>query len=176
MKFIEFFTQKSKGNYFVIAGVVGIMLIIASDLDFGYQTKRLQNNISLQEYKYQLEEETEEFLREIDGVGNVKVMISLESGEETIYAQKEKTTADNTSASVSKETQTRKNSYENEYVIVGKSGQEEALVEKTMQPVIMGVAVVCSGADDIMVVSAVTNSLSVVLNIPTHKICVTKMR
>ncbi len=69
-----------------------------------------------------------------------------------------------------------KNTFENQVVIVNNSGNNAALVEKVLQPTIQGVAVVCSGADDISVVSAVTNSVSVVLNVPTHKICVTKMR
>ena len=53
---------------------------------------------------------------------------------------------------------------------------KNALIEKTMQPVISGVAVACTGADDVSVVSAVTNSVSVVLDVPTHKIYVAKIK
>ena len=41
-----------------------------------------------------MEDEITALLKEIDGVGDVKVMITLESGEENIYAQQEKTAED----------------------------------------------------------------------------------
>ena len=117
------------------------------------------------------------FLEEIDGVGNVKVMISFESGEEYVYAQQEKSdNQTNTNADETKQSENRHNTVENEYIIIKNSGGETALIEKTLQPVIQGVAVVCEGADDIGVVAAVTNSISAVLNVPSHKVCVTKMR
>ena len=72
--------------------------------------------------------------------------------------------------------ETSQSEFENEIVIISQSGANTALVEKTVQPIVQGVAVVCSGADDVKVVSNVTNTVSVVLGVATHKIFVTKMR
>lgn len=173
-KIAEKFTQKGKNSYFVLIGVLGVLLIAAGDFGSGDIKKEKLNDFSLQNYKNQLEEEVTAFIREIDGVGDARVMISFESGQENIYAQTEKSSTDTSTGTGEKENS--HSTYENEYVVIDNSGQETALVEKTMQPAIMGIAVVCSGADDISVVAAVTNSVSVVLDVPTHKICVTKMR
>lgn len=176
-KFTEIFTQKGKNNYFVLAGILGIVLIAFSNFESKNEKISSQNDISLQEYKKQIESEITSFIKEINGVGDARVIIYFESGQQNIYAQKEKTSANASKDTVnSSYNENKHNTYENEYVIIDNSGQETALIEKTLQPAIQGVAVVCSGADDISVVAAVTNSVSAVLNVPTHKICVTKMR
>ena len=177
-KIAEYISKTGKNSTFVILGIIGIFLIFISDYDFyDNSEKSIDKQVSMQEYKLQTEKEITALLREIEGVGDVKVMITLESSAENVYVQQEKTAKDthkqqneNTSQESSKDT------FENEIVIVEASGSDTALIERTIQPTVQGVAVVCSGADDIKVVSAVTNSVSVVLNVPTHKICVTKMR
>ena len=124
-----------------------------------------------------MENEVTALLKEINGVGDVKVMITLQSGEENVYAEQEKKSEDTqinqTSSNVQESAQS---SYENEIVIVKEQNDNKPLIEKTLLPEIQGVAVVCSGGDDILVISAVTNSVSVVLNVPTNRIFVTKMK
>ncbi len=178
MKIIEKISQKGKQNIFIVIGIVGIFLILISEMDFSSNKgNKSTEHYSINEYKVQTEKEITSLLKEINGVGNVKVMITLESGEENIYAQKEKNVNDyKNDKNQDRNQEVSKNTFENEVVIVNNSGNNSALVEKVLQPTIQGVAVVCSGADDVSVVSAVTNSVSVVLNVPTHKICVTKMR
>ena len=174
-KIKEKFTGKGKNYYFVLIGIIGIMLIVTDSSSMDEKEKYVQQDTLLQEYKVKIEKELTEFLETVEGVGEVKVIISLESGQENIYAQKEKN-SNNIKQEKNAENYTDSSSYENEYVIIKNTGTEQALIEKTIQPTVQGVAVSCSGADDISVVSAVTNSVSVVLNVPTHKICVTKMR
>lgn len=177
LKFLEKFTEKGKSNFIVLLGLVGVFLIMISDLNFLKTTDKTKDKNTLSEYKLQIEKEITQLLKEIDGVGNVKVMISLESSGEAIYVQEEKNVTDKQINENEKSIQeSEKSTYENQIVIVGSNSDKSALVEKTLQPTIQGVAVVCSGADDISVISAVTNSVAVVLNVPTHKICVTKMR
>ncbi len=177
-KIIEYISQKGKSNLFVALGIAGILLIFISDLDFGGNGKKVSGREqSLYQYKSEMEKEITALLEEIEGVGEAKVMITLESGEENVYVQQQKTANDTRKQQNENNSQEdTKTTFENEIVIVEESGDNSALIEKTIQPVVQGVAVVCSGADDIKVVSAVTNSVSVVLNVPTHKICVTKMR
>ncbi|MBE6877616.1 MAG: hypothetical protein E7488_00400 [Ruminococcaceae bacterium] len=177
-KIIEYISHKGKSNLFVVIGIAGIMLIFISDLDFaGNDDKKYSDERSLYQYKSEMEKEITSLLEEIEGVGEAKVMITLESGEENIYVQQQKTANDTRKQQNDNNSQEDiKTTFENEIVIVEESGNNSALIEKTIQPVVQGVAVVCSGADDIKVVSAVTNSVSVVLNVPTNRICVTKMR
>ncbi len=177
-RIIEYLSQKGKSNLFVAIGVLGIFLIFISDMGAGNKTDiKAGEEQSLYQYKVRLEKEITDLLGEIDGVGEVKVMITLESGEENVYVHQEKTASDTHRQQEQNNSQEEvKITSENEIVIIDKSGSNSALVEKTLQPVVQGVAVVCSGADDIKVVCAVTNSVSVVLGVPTHKICVTKKR
>ena len=176
-KLIEKLSQKGGKNIFLVVGIVGIMLVAAGDFDFGTEQNNKTQGQSTDEYRQQMEKEITLLLREIDGVGEVRVMITLESGEENVYVQQQKQSSDsNIKQNDGDLHQTSQSTFENEVVIISQQSGDKALVERTLQPVVQGVAVVCSGADDISVVSAVTNSVSVVLNVPTNRIYVTKMR
>lgn len=176
-KLLEKISAKGKYNVFVAIGVVGILLIMFSDFNFSPDAAEKKTEISLKEYRQELEKEITGLLMEIDGVGDVKVMVTLETGLENIYVQQQRTTSDTqTNQENEAVKQSEQSTFENEVVIVSGQNGDEPLIEKIIQPAVQGVAVVCSGADDITVVSAVTNSVAVVLNIPTNRICVTKMR
>jgi len=177
-KMIEYISQKGKGNLLMTIGLIGIMLIFISDMEILQKTgEKADESQSLKEYREELESEVTLLLREINGVGDVKVMITLESTSQNIYVQQEKTANDTNKYTNEKDDREEtKTTFENQVVIVEQNGTDEALIEKTLQPAVQGVAVVCSGADDIKVVRDVTNSVSIVLNVPTHKICVTKKR
>jgi len=176
-KFWEKLAQIGKTNYLIVLGIAGILLMTIGNYDYSKHENGAKNDISLNTYKHQLEKELTDFISEIDGAGKVKVLVYLESGEENIYVQQEKSV--NAQQNNKKENENyydTQTTYENEYVIVKNSGEDTALIEKTLQPSIKGVAVACSGADDISVVTAVTGSISAALGVPTHKIFVTKIR
>lgn len=174
-EYIEKFTGKGKIYYYILVGILGVILIISGDNSDLKTENSTYTTSFLQEYKDKTEKELTDFLKNINGVGEVNVVISIESGHENIYAQKEKY-INNIKKEYEADDYVNNSTYENEYIIIKNSGEEQALIEKTMQPEIRGVAVSCSGADDVSVVVAVTNTVSVVLDVPTHKICVTKMR
>ena len=174
-KYIEKFTGKGKIYYYFFIGLFGVILIISGNSSEIKKEKSIDNTVFLQEYKYKLEKELTDFLGTVEGVGEVKVVISLESGQENIYAQKEKS-VNNVKKEYGADDYANNSTYENEYIIMKNTGEEQPLIEKTVQPQVRGVAVSCTGADDVSVVLAVTNTVSVVLDVPSHKICVTKMR
>ena len=174
-KLLEYISQKGKTNIFVMIGMLGIALIVISDLPKSKSHNSTQDAVSLSEYKYQVESELSALLQEINGVGKVKVMVTLQSGAENVYAQQQKTQS-NTQVNADANSENSQTSYENRFVIIENAGTDQPLIEKTIQPAIQGVVVVCSGADDITVVTAVTNAVAAVLDVPTHKIFVTKMR
>ena len=176
-KIFEKFTEKGKQNFFVILGIAGVVLISLGNLEFNDVSDSKNKDIYLQEYRKQIENEITSLLKEINGVGDVKVMITLQSGEENVYAEQEKKSEDTQTNQTSSNLQaSTQSSYENEIVIVKEQNDNKPLLEKTLLPEIQGVAVVCSGGDDISVISAVTNSVSVVLNVPTNRIFVAKMK
>ncbi len=77
----------------VIMGIAGMALIFISNyMSTSDNTKATEENvlpdnfISAKEYKQQLEAELSDIISSIEGAGNVKIMITMESGTEDIYA------------------------------------------------------------------------------------------
>ena len=71
-------------------------------------------------------------------------------------------------------TSQRDSSFQNEHILFDSGVGKQALVEEQLVPDIKGVAVVCSGGDDIAVIERITELVSVVLDLPSNRICVTK--
>ncbi len=172
---IKAFIEKQGKSLFVFMGLLGILLIFLSDRK---PTETInKTDTDRQSYIHILEKDLCSILSSVKNAGKVEVMITLESGRETVYAWQEKTSRDEKStANDTNNRISKQNTYENEIVTVGSGSTKEALIEKTLEPVVQGVIVVCSGGDDIKVVSDITNAVSVVLNIPTNRICVIKMQ
>lgn len=160
-------------NRFILLGLLGVCLIVMSEFT-PKENKKENTDTEIESYTENMKKELEVLLSQVDGAGDVKVMLTLESGEENIYAVQEKTSEDR---QVNKgEKSGQRSTYENEVVMVSAGADKQALIEKTLQPSIQGVIVVCRGADNIKVVSDITNAVSVVLNIPSNRICVIKMK
>ena len=164
-----------KGNTLFIMGLVGIMLIFLS----GYLPNAAKekpadapNVQSEAEYISETEKRLCAMLAKTQGVGNVQVMIILESAGESIYAQDERT--DN-EVQTDSENSREKSSYQSEHILVDDGNGKSPLVETRRAPEIKGVAVVCDGGGDILVVKRVTDLVSALLDVSTNRICVTKM-
>lgn len=160
-------------NLLLTMGVIGIALISFGDLSAKPAPDK-EAPLTLYDYRETLENDMEELLSKISGAGEVNVMITFESGRENIYVMQEKTSSDEKDTK-SYDEYVHRSTYENEIVMVASGGDKNALIEKTIEPVVQGVVVVCTGADDIKVTSDITNAVSVAMNITTNRICVIKM-
>lgn len=172
---IQLFYIKYRVNIMLIMGAVGILLLSADDL-IPKKMPVSSDEYSITQYRTEMEKQLENVLSMVNGAGQVKVMITLEGSRENIYAWQEKTSVDEKSNPESSfEAFTKRETYENEIVMVNAGSDKTALIEKTMEPVVQGVVVVCQGADDIKVTSDITNAVSVALNVTSNRICVIKM-
>lgn len=90
----------------------------------------------------------------------VKVMVTVSSTEEYVYAEAQKLGADRE---------------ERDYVTVKGSGGEEALVRKINVPVITGVVAVCDGGNSDKVREDVYRAVTAALGIPSNRVYVTAM-
>ena len=169
-----FFSADKKRKILLILGAVGILLIFLSDLIPQHTEPAASSGEDLDVYVEHLEDRLLETVGLVQGVGELKIMLTLEGGGETVYASTEKNTSTSTSADFGTN-ESNQSSYENEVVLVDDGSGRQALVQTSLEPEIKGVAVVCEGGDDIAVVKRVTDVVSVVLGIPTSRICVTKM-
>lgn len=150
----------------VAVGIIAILLILISDLSEN-ETSRADvsdNTINFEMsdiYARDVEKQLVGMLEAIEGVGNAEIMLTITSTEEYVYAE---TVKQGSSQS------------ENDYVIIDKGSQKEALVKKINNPEISGVVVVCEGGDDPRVCEKIYKAVSTALNISTGKIYVTEMK
>ena len=107
-------------------------------------------------------------LSQIDGAGSVTVLLSLETGEESVYA-----------ADVSESSQAAENnsseSYERSTSILSDGSYGEApILIKSKYPTFRGAMVLCEGADDDAVRLQIVHAVSALCGISSDHISVSK--
>lgn len=157
---------KYKKQLIIIIGIIGVMLIVLSELVSSPSNQKIdENEIDYQEYISMLESKTQDIISSINGVGKCKVMITLEQTNENIFAK-------NTDES----TQNGHNSKKSEYVLYENENNDEPILIKQYFPKVYGVVVVCQGGDDDATKEAVISSISSLYDIPYSKISVSKLK
>ena len=106
-----------------------------------------------------------DILGQIQGVGKVRVMITEQTGAETIYQVDEDRTDTMDTVTVRRET-----------VIVSGSGGETGLIQTITPPTYLGAIVVCQGAESPTVRLAVIHAVAAVTGISSDRISVLKMK
>lgn len=168
-----------KTMFIVLAGIIGVLILVASEfIPEGEKAKEDEEEIQVSEYNIEnhyeyaemLEKKLADLISSIEGAGTTKVMLTLESSSEAVYAQNDKTDME------SDDENSEKISKENDYVLIKTdSSKEEALLLKIIQPEVKGVAVVCEGGDSIYVQQKIIETISAVFDINSSKIKVTKL-
>ncbi|MEG1828296.1 MAG: stage III sporulation protein AG [Cellulosilyticaceae bacterium] len=125
-------------------------------------------------YDAQIEKRLEGILKQIEGVGNVEVMVTLSETKEIVLAQELNQTQEKTEEkdSTSGTRSINKESTQNKVVMA--DGNKPYVIKEEM-PKISGVLVVAEGGDDSNIKNTIIQSVSSLLDIPVHKISVSKM-
>lgn len=135
------------------------------------------SKFSEQVYARELEEELKELLRQVDGVGQVEVMITLKSSAETVV-NKDVSQSESSSvrgAEEGEQNQEAQNQSEEETVLVEDSeGNQSPYIIKEIQPEIAGIVVICDGGSDPLVISNITSAAEVLFSVSAHKVKVMK--
>lgn len=155
---------KHKERYIVIACVLGVALILLSELVPSVSTKKTDDSMDYQEYIVSLEEKTQDIISSIDGVGKCKVMITLCETDESFYA-----------SNIEENTDSGHISKKNEYVFYEDNNNDFPVLIKQTFPKVMGVAVVCQGGDNAFVKERVISAVSSLFGISSAKISVSKI-
>lgn len=126
-------------------------------------------------YEKQLEDRLKTTLALVEGVGNVDVMININTGKELItksdYITENSITTENSLAGDTRSIQSDK-SQDNTVKING----DEPLILKEISPQIEGVLIVAQGGDNIEIKNALINATNALLGVEVHKIQVLKMK
>lgn len=162
-----------KGKIFIIVVLICFVFVIAFSEIFSQDGKKKtenENSFNSQLYVENLENRLEKIISSIDGAGECKVMVTLDTGEENIYAKESKNQNEDRN-------ELSKTSDEYEYVILkSSSSKEDGMLLKVVEPNIRGVAIVCRGGDNYTVKENIISAVKSVLDIKTNQISITKMK
>lgn len=113
-----------------------------------------------------VEEELAQILSQVDGAGDVRVLLTVAVGEETVFQTNEDVSVDADSSSTQISTVTISTSDRDEY----------GLVRLTNPPVYKGAIIVCQGADDPQIQLAIVDAVSKATGLGADRISVLKMK
>ncbi len=173
---------KSQLLIILLAGVLLIVIAmpVKKNTDKGEGSARtvLQTETEDAAYEKELEQRLEAALAQAEGVGKVKVMVTLQSSSEKVIEKDAENTGQNIEESdKSGGTRTTKeNSIKEATVYDSKSqGEQTPYVRKEISPKIAGVIVVAQGGDNAVVIENITEAVCALFDVDTHKIKVMKM-
>lgn len=191
---------ETKGNKKSIENLVVFVIILIATVIFinyiwngngnGKSSKGNQKQATLAESTVQatssnesstenvLEKQLEDILRKLDGVGDVKVLITYSETNRVIPMYNE----DN-QQSVTKEEDTQggvrtinENSSKKEVVYDESNGQKSVVTSSVVTPEVKGAVVIAKGANNGVVRSNIIQAVEVATGLPTHKIQVFEMK
>lgn len=148
-----------KYKFAVLVVLVGILLML---LPVSSQTKEPEpSEIPQETFDLEsVEQRMEEILGRIDGVGKLRLMLTLQSGTRLTLAE---------------DTQRDQDRTQRETVTLNRgSGSQDIVVTSRYYPVYQGAVVVCQGADSSAVRLAVTETVQVLTGLSSDRIQVAK--
>lgn len=147
----------NKYKFLALILVVGIGLMVipskSTDEDPTQQVTQVATNT------VNISRELEEILSNIKGAGKVQVMLTVKTGEQTIY-----------------QTDTPATDRQDTVIITDDNRAQNGLVQQVISPTYRGAIVLCQGADSANVCLAIKEAVSKVTGLDTSQISVLKMK
>lgn len=132
------------------------------------------DNDLIRNYEDYYETQLKEALEEIVGVSDVTVVVNVDATEKRIL-EKNKTNRSQETNELDQEGGKRKvhdQSEEEQIVIIREGDKEVPIVLETKKPKIRGVLVVAKGADNVQVEKWIIESVTKLLDVPSHRVSV----
>lgn len=153
-------------RYLLWIGLAGILLIALSEIFPREKGKDTSDSVTVSgaQVEEALEQRITALLRQVEGVGSCRVMVTLESGSRAVYA------ADTLSATGADGS----TSLNESYLTVDTDTGPVGLLLTHVQPTVKGVAVVCDGGGNAAVQQRVIQVVSTAFHISERRVCVVK--
>lgn len=177
-KFLK--TDRKTFQDLAVVFIIGLILLIAASVFIKpKQTNKnpdkqmVEKQVVEQDYAVKLENGLKNILSKINGVGNVDVLITLNTDEEVVAAmdsvQSQSITNEKDNNGGTRET---KQIESNNKIVTeqGVSGQNQPIVLKKVMPEIRGVIVVADGASDPKISYELMTTVQTALDVPAYKI------
>ena len=178
-----------KKNHLLILLLVGLLLFVAV---FPFPASRQaeqgadkntsaavsgESSTALGEYEAYLEEKTADVLKQVDGVGDVTVMITLRSGGQKIIEKDQSGSSQTTEEedseggkrTVEDSTSDKTSIYEQD-----SDGSSTPYVSKELSPEIEGVVVIADGGGNAVTAQNITEAVQALFGVEAHKIKIMK--
>ena len=153
-----------KYKYAVIILLVGVVLML---IPVGKQEKSVsQPSTDQVNNEVDVNGLLEQILSQIAGAGEVRVLLSIASGEEIVYQTDNKLS----------QTEENSNTQIDTVTVTDADRNETGLIKQTISPVYRGAVVVCQGADSAQVRLAIVEAVEKVTGLSSDRISVLKMK
>ena len=154
------FSNNKKIQYFLIALILIVIVVICFSV---YSEKNTSESVDdvLNDYVISLENRLSSTLSKVSGAGKVSLVITVESGKESVLAMK----------TVSNITQAGTETEETPIIVNGKT-----VVIKELNPKIVGVLIVAEGANNISVMNRIQQATMSLLDIEINQIEILTMK
>lgn len=121
-----------------------------------------EEKTTLEDYKSAREDELRELLQKVEGVGSAQVLITLRASNEKVMLK------DSTNKGEASEEKT---------VLVENSDRDSSpYIVQEREPEIEGVVIVCQGGNDSVIKREITDAVSALFSIESHKIKIMKSK
>lgn len=167
-EFLTFFrTLFHKYQYVLFVCFVGLLLLL-------WPQKKVETDVIAQDEDpsdevFALEARLEEILEAMEGVGRTKVVLTVRTGKEMVYAS-------DRSESLSQNEGSGTSSRQTELVTVNRGGEQMPVALQQIAPVYQGAVVVCQGADSASVRLFVTQAVQSLTGLTSDRIVISKMK
>ncbi|HHV45553.1 MAG TPA: sporulation stage III protein AG [Tissierellia bacterium] len=177
----EYLKNNNNGEFvrnILVLLIIGVMVFILADIMGSGRNKEANIIKSVNDESYNnmpndyttvLERKLEDILSRLKGVGEVKVMITLEETEEVVPAFNTTKNNENTKETDS-QGGTREIIREDMTIQVVTGDEGSPIVLKEIKPTIRGVIVIAEGADDLSVKEMLYEAVKTALGIPGNRV------
>lgn len=142
------------------------------------QTNTSDTNSSNSEYIKWTEDRLADTLSHVEGIGQIKVMITLKESSEKIalkdapYSQDNSSENDGSNGSRISSSETKE---DKTVMISAGSSESTPYIVKEIEPEVEGVLVLAEGATNSQIITEIVDAVQVLFDVPAHKIKVMKM-
>lgn len=166
--------RKIKKDKWLIILLVGLLLVVIAMPVSDIKSDQTQDEQQMQKAENASEDTyadaLENALAKVEGVGNVKVMITLASSSEKVVEKDREMTSE-----VQEGESGGKNTSSSETAVYANgNGEETPYVKQELSPRIEGVLVIAEGGDNAIVIENITEAVQALFGVDTHKIKVMK--
>jgi len=164
-KIAEFLHTLSRYRYAAVAVLLGVVLMLLPSEKAEQETSKTTAEAF---DRAALQQEMEQILSQIDGVGKLKLMLTVSGGAEVELAHDE-----------SQEQKSRQDSSDeftakSETVVLGSGANAQVVVTANRYPDFVGALVVCEGADSAAVRLQLTQAVSALTGLSSDKISIVR--